>query len=105
MDVPEANSSTGPELTRPLRLIVTKEDVQTHFKEAPGTIAEVKLMNGFGFIEYEDALDARDVVPSKSLRSSTPSTIPDFNTHNSLPYVFSLSVCWYPLAEEIGRRI
>ncbi|KAL8862063.1 MAG: hypothetical protein Q9178_001518 [Gyalolechia marmorata] len=43
---------------------VTKEDIQTHFKEAPGTIAEVKLMNGFGFIEYEDAMDARDVVPT-----------------------------------------
>ncbi|KAL8878872.1 MAG: hypothetical protein Q9198_003405 [Flavoplaca austrocitrina] len=43
---------------------VTKEDIQTHFKEAPGTIAEVKLMNGFGFIEYEDAVDARDVVPT-----------------------------------------
>ncbi|KAI4106328.1 MAG: hypothetical protein LQ339_003065 [Xanthoria mediterranea] len=45
---------------------VTKEDIQTHFKEAPGTIAEVKLMNGFGFIEYEDAMDARDVVPNGS---------------------------------------
>ncbi|KAL8643935.1 MAG: hypothetical protein Q9210_007496, partial [Variospora velana] len=42
----------------------TKEDIQTHFKEASGTIAEVKLMNGFGFIEYEDAMDARDVVPA-----------------------------------------
>ncbi|KAI9726173.1 MAG: hypothetical protein M1828_001846 [Chrysothrix sp. TS-e1954] len=25
---------------------------------------EVKLMNGFGFIEYEDSMDARDVVPA-----------------------------------------
>ena len=24
-------------------------------------------MNGFGFIEYEDAMDARDVVPGKCL--------------------------------------
>lgn len=24
-------------------------------------------MNGFGFIEYEDAMDARDVVPGMSL--------------------------------------
>lgn len=24
-------------------------------------------MNGFGFIEYEDAMDARDVVPGKSI--------------------------------------
>ncbi|KAL8661799.1 MAG: hypothetical protein Q9202_005296 [Teloschistes flavicans] len=43
---------------------VTKEDIQNHFKDAPGTLAEVKLMNGFGFIEYEDAMDARDVVPT-----------------------------------------
>lgn len=47
---------------------MTKEDIQNHFKDANGTIAEVKLMNGFGFIEYEDAMDARDVVPGKSLR-------------------------------------
>ena len=26
-------------------------------------------MNGFGFIEYDNALDARDVVPGKSLLS------------------------------------
>jgi hypothetical protein len=24
-------------------------------------------MNGFGFIEYEDAMDARDVVPGKHI--------------------------------------
>lgn len=24
-------------------------------------------MNGFGFIEYEDAMDAKDVVPGQSL--------------------------------------
>jgi len=24
-------------------------------------------MNGFGFIEYKDAMDARDVVPGKQL--------------------------------------
>ena len=28
---------------------------------------EVKLMNGFGFIEYKDSMDARDVVPGWSL--------------------------------------
>ncbi|KAI4189560.1 MAG: hypothetical protein LQ348_003780 [Seirophora lacunosa] len=50
----------------PSQLAVTKEDIQTHFKEARGTIAEVKLMNGFGFIEYQDAMDARDVVPDGS---------------------------------------
>ena len=47
------------------RAIVTKEDVQAHFKEGTGNITEVKLMNGFGFIEYDDPLDARDVVPGE----------------------------------------
>ena len=42
---------------------VTKEDIANHFKEGPGTITETKIMNGFGFIEYEDPADARDVVP------------------------------------------
>ncbi|KAI4147814.1 MAG: hypothetical protein LQ340_005368 [Diploschistes diacapsis] len=49
----------------PLRDPVTKEDIQDHFKtHGAGTITEVKLMNGFGFIEYDDAMDARDVVPA-----------------------------------------
>ncbi|KAI9762114.1 MAG: hypothetical protein M4579_000594 [Chaenotheca gracillima] len=43
----------------------TKEDVQTHFNaHGTGEITEIKLMNGFGFIEYKDAMDARDVVPA-----------------------------------------
>ena len=48
----------------PTRDPVTKEDIQDHFKtHGAGNITEVKLMNGFGFIEYDDAMDARDVVP------------------------------------------
>jgi len=44
---------------------VTKEDIQEHFKtHGAGNITEVKLMNGFGFVEYDDPLDARDVVPA-----------------------------------------
>lgn len=44
----------------------TKQDIEDHFtKEGTGKITEIKLMNGFGFIEYEDAMDARDIVPSK----------------------------------------
>ncbi|KFY16251.1 hypothetical protein V491_05379 [Pseudogymnoascus sp. VKM F-3775] len=44
----------------------TKADVEAHFAtHGTGTIKEIKLMNGFGFIEYEDAMDARDVVPGK----------------------------------------
>ena len=47
-----------------LRVAVTKEDIQNHFKtNATGTITEVKLMNGFGFVEYDDPMDARDIVP------------------------------------------
>ena len=46
------------------RSIATKADVEAHFAtHGTGTIKEIKLMNGFGFIEYEDAMDARDVVP------------------------------------------
>ncbi|KAI6246515.1 Pre-mRNA-splicing factor srp2 [Erysiphe necator] len=43
----------------------TKADVEAHFNShGTGEITEIKLMNGFGFIEYKDALDARDVVPA-----------------------------------------
>ena len=33
-------------------------------------------MNGFGFIEYEDAMDARDVVPGTLLLSPHPQCQP-----------------------------
>ena len=47
----------------------TKTDVEAHFNtHGTGEITEIKLMNGFGFIEYKDAMDARDVVPG-TLRS------------------------------------
>ncbi len=46
----------------------TKSDVEAHFNtHGTGEITEIKLMNGFGFIEYKDAMDARDVVPGNSL--------------------------------------
>lgn len=49
-------------------LPATKADVEAHFAtHGTGEITEIKLMNGFGFIEYKDAMDARDVVPGKSL--------------------------------------
>lgn len=45
---------------------VTKQDIEDLFSgHGAGTIKEIKLMNGFGFIEYEDAMDARDVVPGE----------------------------------------
>lgn len=34
---------------------------------------EIKLMSGFGFVEFEDEADARDVVPRKS---SHPAYLP-----------------------------
>ncbi|KAK0628974.1 hypothetical protein B0T17DRAFT_505579 [Bombardia bombarda] len=42
----------------------TKADVEAHFAtHGTGEITEIKLMNGFGFVEYKDPMDARDVVP------------------------------------------
>lgn len=47
-----------------LRILATKSDIEEHFStHGTGKITEIKLMNGFGFIEYEDAMDARDIVP------------------------------------------
>lgn len=43
---------------------VTKGDIEEHFSShGSGKITEIKLMSGFGFIEYDDQLDARDIVP------------------------------------------
>merc|ERR1712000_485060 len=43
----------------------TKADIEAHFAtHGTGDITEVKLMNGFGFIEHKDPMDARDVVPA-----------------------------------------
>jgi hypothetical protein len=48
--------------------------VEAHFQtHGTGEITEIKLMNGFGFIEYKDAMDARDVVPGKAF-SYSPTT-------------------------------
>lgn len=49
-------------------ILATKNDIEQHFSaHGAGKITEIKLMNGFGFIEYEDAMDARDVVPGMLL--------------------------------------
>lgn len=54
------------ELTIGVAVSVTKQDIEEHFgSHGSGKITEIKLMSGFGFIEYEDAMDARDVVPGK----------------------------------------
>jgi RNA recognition motif-containing protein len=44
-----------------------KQEVEDFFKEGGGNIVEVKLMNGFGFIQYDSEADAKDVVPGISL--------------------------------------
>lgn len=76
----------------------TKADVEAHFQtHGTGEITEIKLMNGFGFIEYKDAMDARDVVPGMFTRSFTHSlthstlrnTERYMLTYTSLPYVQS----------------
>ncbi|KIX99945.1 uncharacterized protein Z520_04583 [Fonsecaea multimorphosa CBS 102226] len=47
---------------------ITKQDIEEHFgTHGTGSIKEIKLMNGFGFIEYEDSMDARDVVPDGTM--------------------------------------
>ncbi|PMB72078.1 Pre-mRNA-splicing factor srp2 [Beauveria bassiana] len=52
----------------------TKADIEAHFAtHGTGEITEVKLMHGFGFIEYKDPMDARDVVPAKNPSQQVPS--------------------------------
>lgn len=46
--------------------LATKQDVEEHFlTHGAGKIIDIKVMNGFGFIEYDDPMDARDVVPGE----------------------------------------
>lgn len=45
----------------------TKQDVEDHFNtHGAGKIKEIKLKAGFGFIEYDDEMDAKDVVPGET---------------------------------------
>ena len=65
----------------------TKADVEAHFQtHGTGEITEIKLMSGFGFIEYKDAMDARDVVPGRTSITCTPLRMIT-NAAHSLPYV------------------
>jgi len=44
---------------------VTKREVEDFFKQhGHGNIVEVKLMNGFGFIQYDNEDDPKDIVPA-----------------------------------------
>ncbi|KAF8420648.1 pre-mRNA splicing factor [Tirmania nivea] len=44
---------------------VTKREVEDFFKQhGNGNIVEVKLMNGFGFIQYDNEEDPKDIVPA-----------------------------------------
>ncbi|KAF2493056.1 hypothetical protein BU16DRAFT_529281 [Lophium mytilinum] len=40
---------------------VTRNDVERLFQQI-GELFEIRLMNGFGFVEYNNAVDARDAV-------------------------------------------
>ena len=78
--------------------LATKADVENHFNtHGTGEITEIKLMNGFGFIEYKDAMDARDVVPGVYPSSARAADMTDnarfANSACSLPYV-----CLTPLS-------
>lgn len=67
---PASQPTESPDLATltGIRDTATKADVENHFNtHGTGEITEIKLMNGFGFIEYKDAMDARDVVPGKCL--------------------------------------
>jgi len=47
-------------------------------------------MNGFGFIEYKDAMDARDVVPGKYMPVCSEGLLANeasLFSHSSFPYV------------------
>ena len=58
----------------------TKADVQAHFEQhGTGEITDIKLMSGFGFIEYKDAMDARDVVPGRFSWTATDRIAADAN--------------------------
>ncbi len=61
-------SALGHLLTYVPWTTVSKEDIQEHFKEASGKILDIKLMTGFGFIEYDNPIDTRDIVPGKLAR-------------------------------------
>ncbi|KAL6404714.1 uncharacterized protein AUP68_11542 [Ilyonectria robusta] len=85
----------------------TKADVEAHFAtHGTGEITEVKLMNGFGFIEYKDPMDARDVVPGKLL-PSPPSALNTDLCARSLPYVTTLDLALLcaPWLTSLPRRI
>ncbi|KAF1734089.1 Pre-mRNA-splicing factor srp2 [Beauveria bassiana] len=54
----------------------TKADIEAHFAtHGTGEITEVKLMHGFGFIEYKDPMDARDVTDLTSKELVSPSSL------------------------------
>lgn len=50
-------------------------------------------MNGFGFIEYKDAMDARDVVPGKLLLTRRNSTQPNPFQYLGACYTMCLGLC------------
>ncbi|RWA06041.1 hypothetical protein EKO27_g9059 [Xylaria grammica] len=71
----------------------TKQDVEAHFAtHGTGEITEIKLMNGFGFIEYKDAMDARDVVPGTFLLIFRQSALFPYVMDRSWPPPFLITI-------------
>ncbi|KAH0533908.1 hypothetical protein FGG08_007470 [Glutinoglossum americanum] len=80
-------------------MVFTKKDVEEHFKKhGAGEITEVKLMSGFGFIEYKDSLDAMDVVPGM-----IPHSIPARETISSAKLTTS-SIAFHG-SDFMGERL
>ena len=90
-----------------LEFPVTKDEIREHFKEGPGTISEVKLMNGFGFIEYEDAVDARDVVPGMSWLSCSHMVVETFANIVStrIPCVYDPSAARTSITKDFADKM
>src|ERR1700753_321613 len=90
--------------------IATKADVENHFNtHGTGEITEIKLMNGFGFIEYKDSMDARDVVPGSyyALVLSLLHHARFTNAAGSFPYVYpypTRHLCGLPFGGALFLR-
>jgi hypothetical protein len=62
-------------------------------------------MNGFGFIEYSDAMDARDVVPGESLCYFVNLDVLLTSLLRSLPYVSSTRSAFLKLVLILYRWV
>ena len=67
---------------------VTKREVEDFFKQhGNGNIVEVKLMNGFGFIQYDNEDDPKDIVPGEG---SSVGVLREYGANDTVISVFVL---------------